>query len=363
MGKNVSNMLNQFGRTFTYALIIVLLSSFTLCWVTEVSAAQQDKYVLKFVSAYPSLHPSISNGIEPWIKKIKEKSNGRLIIQFYAPGTLTPAKEHWEAVRTGIADIGFNPNGFSAGTFPLQDVVALPFMFQSAEAASLSYWELCNQFPEMKAEFDGVKLLWLHTGALYQLHTSKKKVTTLDDIRGMKTIVWTVYGRKYAAMLGAVPQEMVGMDSYPAMQRGMAEGIFCPIAPMRSFKVDEVTKYHTNINFTQDPFWGGMNIKTFEELPADLQKLIVETAGKQMASTFGKTLDQGDLAGIKYMEGKGHKFYTLPAEEIEKWRAKVSPIYEEWISDMEKRGYTNARKIFETARELGVKYQNEINAR
>lgn len=343
-------------------IVVLLVCCFLIPWAGNVSAAG-DTYTLKYVSIYPPMHPSIVNGVMPWIEDMKKKSGGRLIIQFYAPRTLTPILEHYEAVKSGIADISFSPNSLNPGKFPLGDVIALPFMFQSAEAASLASWELSQQFPEFAAEYKDIKLLWMHTCALYELHTAKKPVRSLKDIQGMKAIVWTGSGRKYGETLGVIPQEILGPDTYMAMQRGMAEAVFSPLAPIRSYKLDEVTKYHTLGHFNVEVFWGGMNINSFEKLPPDLQKLIMDTSGDYMAGVFGRTLDAGHDAGIEWMKQKGHEFFALSDEETDKWREKVKPIYGEWVKDMEALGYKNAEKILETAQALGKKYQSQIDAR
>jgi TRAP-type C4-dicarboxylate transport system substrate-binding protein len=344
-------------------LIGVLLVGCSLIPLANNISAAGDTYALKYVSIYPPMHPSIVNGVMPWIEDMKKKSGGRLIIQFYAPRTLTPILEHYEAVKSGIADIAFSPQSLNPGKFPLADVIALPFMFQSAEAAALASWELSRQFPEIAAEYPDIKLLWMHTCALYELHMAKKPVRSLEDLQGMKAIVWTGAGRKYGELLGVIPQEILGPDSYMAMQRGMAEAVFSPLAPIRSYKLDEVTKYHTLGHFNVEAFWGGMNKNSFEKLPPDLQKLIMDTSGDYMAGVFGRTLDAGHVAGIKWMKEKGHEFFELSEEEIDKWRQKVRPIYDAWVKDMETLGYNNAGKILETARALGKKYQSQIDAR
>jgi TRAP-type C4-dicarboxylate transport system substrate-binding protein len=348
------------GKIWMMSLIGVFLLSCVWCSHAEQAFAGEEVHVLKFVSVYSAMHPSIVNGVMPWIKELKEKSNGRLIVQFYEPNTLTPIHEGWAAVKSGIADIAFDAN---RNQFPLSDVVAMPFMFKSTEAAALTFWQMLNEFPEMAAEYKGAKLLWAHTSAEYQLHTKKIRVSKLSDIEGKKIIVWTPNGRKYAAALGAVPLYINALDTYVALQRNMADGVFCPLAPMRSYKTDEVTKYHNIINFSQDAFWGAMNINSFEKLPPDLQKLLLDTCGTHMARLFGKTLDDGDKAAIKYLKSKGHEFIDIPEEELDKWRTQVTPVYEEWIKDMEGRGYKDARKMFETALKLSKKYQAEIDAR
>ena len=59
--------------------------------------------------------------------------------------------------------------------------------------------------------------------------------------------------------LGANPIDSKPVDTYLALERGMADGVICPIAPMRAFKITDAAKHHTILNLGVDAFWAGMN--------------------------------------------------------------------------------------------------------
>ncbi len=218
-----------------------------------------------------------------------------------------------------MIDIGSNYCGRNPGKFLLNTVMELPMIVPGAEGGSLVTWELYNKFPEWQAEYKDVKMLWQWASATYQLHTIKKLVRTLDDLKGMKIIGWTPKLLEIMKFLGASPLQIASTDTYLALQRGMADGVMCPLAPVRSYKISDATKYHTVTDVNTGPFWAGVNMDAWKELPADLQKVFEENTGANMARESGKTLDDGAAAGAAWMKAQGHKFYVLSEKERADW--------------------------------------------
>ena len=71
--------------------LIVCIFSGSLFLITfNVCAWSADKVSINFASEYGPMHPSIKNGIMPWIDKVKKMSNGRLEINFFAPNACYP---------------------------------------------------------------------------------------------------------------------------------------------------------------------------------------------------------------------------------------------------------------------------------
>jgi TRAP-type C4-dicarboxylate transport system substrate-binding protein len=316
-----------------------------------------DKYVIKLASEYPDKHPTIKNGFMPWIKDVKKKTDGKLRIQFFNPNTLCPAKEANSALMTGAVGMIFTPSQMSArGKFPMSSVALLPFMFNGSEAGSQTIWDMYQKYPEMKKEYEGMRLLWQWTSATFEVHTTKKPVKSLEDLKGLKMIVWTGDLAKIAKALGANPVETIPHDTYLALQRGMAHGVICPLAPMKVYKITDVAKHHTIAGVMTTHFYAGVNQKKWDSLPADIRQVLIETTGEKMVQVAGRTLDQGAIKDAQWMKKKGHKFYKLSDEERDRWRAKVEHLIDEWIEKMEGKGFKNARQIVEDAYAMGAKY-------
>lgn len=329
-----------------------------LCVVLALSSPvfSADTFDLKFVSEYPDKHPTVKNGFLPWIEEVKNLSGGRLNIIFFNPNTLTPAKQAWDSVNAGVADIAASPCHWVHGKLKIAPVIQLPMMFNGAEAGSLTTWELSRTIPEWQKEYEQVKVLWHWSSSLFEVHMKKGLVRNLEDLKGKKMIGWNPQIREIIKTLDANPVEVTPHDTYLALERGMADGVICPIAPMKAYKITDVVKYHTIVDVMTDPFYAVINKSKFESLPDDLKKILEDTTGERMARISGKTLDEGAIEDIAWMRENGHEFYVLPADEKLKWQKKVESIHEDWVIKMEKQGYENARKIRNETVRLGEEY-------
>lgn len=310
-------------------------------------------YELSLVSEYMDKHPSIINGLIPWINSIGEKTEGKVKITYYNPNTLCPQKDTYDSTVSGMVDIGNSYCGYYPGKFPLNSLMELPLIAPGAEAGSLVTWELYKKYPEWQKEFQDTKMLWQWASATFNLHTTKKQVKTLEDLKGMKIIGWTPNNLEILRLLGANPIEMTSTDTYLALERGTADGVLCPIAPLKSYKISDAAKYHTIVDISVGPFFGVMNQEKFDSLPADIQKLLEETTGENMARVYGQTLDQGASNDAKWLKENGHEFYVVPEAELERWFEAIKPMHEKWVKDMEAKGYANAQEILDQAISLG----------
>lgn len=342
-------------KRFSKIMVGLFISS--LIMVTfSVCAWSADKYELRYASEYPDKHPTIRNGILPWIEEVKRLSGGRLVIHFFNPNAIAPARKVYDALVAGSIDMTGSPCHWVHGKFPLNTVIQTPLIFNGAEAASLTTWDMYNLYPAWRNEFKDIKVLWQWGSATFNLHTTKKMVRTLDDLKGMKIIGINPQIRTILKKLGVNPISMTPQDSYLALTRGMAEGMAFPIAPCKAFKITDAAKYHTIIDAMCDPFYGAINIKKWNSLPPDLQKILTDTTGRKLSQICGKTLDEGSIDDSAWMKKKGHKFYVLPTAEKKRWVNKIQDIHEKWIKDMEKKGHRNARTIHDDVLRTGKAY-------
>jgi len=353
--------------------VMLILAVFTVCFLlsgcsgqsgqqgdqekgTSADKASGETFELNWAGAYVEAHPTTINAFKPWIKDMEERSNGRLKIHYFAPNTLCPQGDTFDSTVTGFADIGSAYEGYNPGKFPVTELINILLDIPGAEAGALVTWDLYQRFPEVQNQYKDAKMLWMWTSATNQLHTVKKEVRTLEDLKGLKIIGWSPQAIEILKLLGANPMEITPLDTYMALERGMADGVLCPLAPVRSFKISDVAKYHTIVDLGVGPFYAVMNKDKWNSLPADLQALLEETTGAEMARKCGLTLDEGSVADSKWMMDNGHTFYVLPPEEKERWVEANRPMQDEWVKAVEAKGITNAKEILETAEQLVKEY-------
>ena len=337
----------------------VFLLAATMVFAAVSVGLAADKVLIKMTGDYPDKHPTVRNGWLPWIDQMKEQSGGRLIIKYFNPNTLAPNKDNFNSVVAGSVDLGVTATWYQTGKFPLTTITALPMLFNGAESGSLTVQKLYETYPQWRDEYKEIKMLWQWMSASVQLHTTKKEIKTLEDLKGLKIIVWGATANRIIRDLGANPIDMVPSDTYLALERGMADGVACPLAPMRAFKISDAAKHHTIVDLYNDSFWGGMNWDKWNGLPDDLKKLLEDSTGMKMTEISGRTLDEGAIADAAWMKEQGHTFYVLPEAEKDKWRAQLKGIHEETLAKLEGLGIKDVRQIYDEAMKLAKKYSSE----
>ncbi len=90
-------------------------------------------------------------------------------------------------------------------------------------------------------------MLYVHAHGPGLIHTVKKPVTKLEDLKGMK-IRSTGLASKIITALGASPVGTTMPETYDALRTGVAEGATAPIQALKGFRWGEVVKY-TILNY------------------------------------------------------------------------------------------------------------------
>jgi len=98
-----------------------------------------------------------------------------------------------------------------------------------------------------------------------------------------------------------------------------------------------------------------MNRAKYESLPPDLKKVIDDNSGIDTSAKFGTITQSSDAIGRKAVMDRGNPIYTIPKAEAEEFIKLAGPVKDEWVADMNKRGY-DGQKLLATAKSLIAKY-------
>ena len=336
-------------KKILWALIGLMLLSLT---------AQAAPVELRFTSVYIDRHPVVQKAFLPWIEEVRKRTNGEVLITYFNPGTICPDAEMFSAVSAGAIDIASNNCARTNGALPLSDAGNIPFIFSDAESAAMAMWRMSQKNTEWASEFKNMKLLTQYTSALMMIHTTKKPVEKLEDMRGLKITTVGGLDRDILKALKANPILVPLPDTYMSLSRGMADGTCLAIAPLRSFKITECIKYTTNDPIAASPMWMGMSTSAWNRLSPEQQKVITETSGEPLARAIGRALDEGVATDSKWMAEQGHIFIKLPPAEKDKLINATREIADNWVQKMEKMKKTNPRTVLEDLK----KYAGEASA-
>ena len=324
------------------------------------SLAQAQEVTLKFHHIWNTQAMASVNVIAPWCDKIAKESANKLKCQVFPAMSMggTPA-QLVDQVKDGVADLVITLPGYTAGRFPALEVFELPFMTNSAEVGARAAWDYLQKHA-MK-EFPGTKILaiWVHDEGY--VHTREKPVKTLADFKGLKMRAPTRQTNKLLASLGASPVGMPLPAVVDAVSKGTIDGFLLPWEVMPSLKLHEMVKFHSETDPSRPALYSAvfvfaMNQAKYDSLPADLKKVIDDNAGAAYSQAIGKTWDGSQAAGRKAAKDRGNTFYTVPATELDNWVKVAAPLYDDFTSDMDKKGLPG-KQMLQDARDLLVKYR------
>jgi TRAP-type C4-dicarboxylate transport system substrate-binding protein len=296
---------------------------------------------------------------KPWMEKVEKDSGGRIKFEGYPAMQLggTPVQLYDQA-RDGVVDIVWTLPGNTAGRFPRVEAFELPFMMNNAEATSKAYWEYVQtQAPD---EFKETHVIALHVHGPGMFHSATKQIRSVADLRGMKVRGPT---RQITKMLGSVGATPVGMPLpaiTDALSKGTIDACAIPWEVVPSIKVHELTKFHSEFDNTgaalyTTTFVMAMNQAKYNSLAPDLKKVIDANSGMAASAWLGKTQQSNDPAGRKTAVDRGNTIYQFTAAQREEFVKLSSQVDDEWVADMDKRGFKGAQ-LLSTAKALIAKH-------
>ncbi|OBX34754.1 bacterial extracellular solute-binding protein, family 7 [Halomonas elongata] len=99
-------------------------------------AALAETTTLRVAHVWPGGSMIDKELFQAWATSVEEASQGRLEVEVYPGQTLTKSDKTYESIANGIADIGASAQGYTAGRFPLTQVIELPGVSASSRQGS-----------------------------------------------------------------------------------------------------------------------------------------------------------------------------------------------------------------------------------
>lgn len=319
------------------------------------TARAEDPIALKFASPYPVGHPSYVRAKE-YIDDIQKLTNNKVKISYFPAEQLGKSKDLLAICGKGLADFCQIHITYSAGQLPYTNMIVLPYWTTAAEGTEIFAYML-EHSPELQDEFHkyGLKGLVGTTTPTYDVATVKKPVRKLEDLKGLKLKTAGGIYDNIAKRYGIIPVSIPASETYEAVQRGVVDGVVFNYPSIRSYHLNDLIKYITNgMRGGGYPGTIVINEKAWNKLPKDAQQAVL-TAGRTAMAREGKRWDELHMEVMKQFKDKGIQVYDLTPEQRVAWRKVLDGVGEEYVAEMEKRGFSKARKVFEDYKKIAAK--------
>lgn len=272
----------------------------------------------------------LTNAFEAWAKVLNERSGGKIDAQHFPASQLGSYTQNIEQNRLGTIQVTTGGPDTEESIAPeIAATGGAPgFIFRDeAHVDKVLQGEIGAEVSRIAKQKTGVEFVdYGEVGFRHIL--AKRKVTNLDEIKGLKIRVpelkvWVDFWKR----LGANPTPLAYAEQYSALSTGLIDALEADVFSIKGFKWGEQAKHFTYTSHWFLPKAVRVNGRWLDSLPADLQKLVRDSAKevfaeqrKQNRANAAKTLEELKASGITV--------YQL--SDAPKWREATDALFVEF---------------------------------
>jgi C4-dicarboxylate-binding protein DctP len=316
-------------KAIALLLVAALACTFVFANGTSEATAPADKtYTIKIGHEFTTESPR-HKGLEKFKSYVEEKSAGKIKVELFPAGVLGKEAEMQESMKMG------NLEAFVGGPFdtitPKLNLILMPFFFEDQDALMrVAHSEIGDKIRK-DAEKNGLTILAIGNGGNRQITNNVREIKTPSDMKGLKIRTPNMESIiQCMKALGANPVSIPYADTYMALKTGVADGEENPFANIGDMKFYEVQKYLTHIDYQFHPEVFSMNLKFYNSMPADLQKIVSDGAWL-FANTVNSIRSEMDKGYIKTIEDYGTKIYKPTSAEKAEFQKACAPVYDYFV--------------------------------
>lgn len=316
-------------------------------------ATAQETAVLRASTWLPPQHVLNKNVLAFWAKELETATQGKVRVNTLPKPVAAPPGT-FDAIADGVADIAANVHGYSPGRYALTSIAEFPGAGDSAEAASVAYQRVHDKHLAKFGEHKKLKVLAVFANGPGHIFSTKRPVKKLADLAGMRIRVGGGMVNDLANALGVSAVLKPASESYELLSAGIVDGVFFPVEPIVTFKLDKTVRYGTLIpGGLYNTSWAMvMNQATFDRLPPEHQRVIDRLSGERLARLTGRVQDTNDKHALEVSKASGVEYVVADDNLLAEISAKTKPLEEAWFRQAAKIGADGAALLAAYRQEL-----------
>ena len=309
-------------------------------------AQAKPKVTLKAISVWEKTITWSSPLLE-LMTRVEKKSGGELVIEWKGGPEAVPPFQSSEPVSKGVFDIIQTSAAFYASAVPEANAIyperASPKALRDAGAIKV--------MDEVHREKFGVVFLGVPSSGIGFIILTKEPVRNLEFFKGRKIRTTPLYTPMLKA-LGAATVTIAPAEVYPALERGVADGLAWPEMGIDERKLHEVVKYMLLPTYYEVRTSMLMNRAAFEKLPAHLRTLLLETV-REVEEWGVKVFREEAAKEQERLRKYGMEMINLPDAEAKRYlQIARDALWEQVMKDSPKYG-ARLKEVFVKAAQMG----------
>ena len=313
------------------------------------------KYEWKMVTTWPPHFPILGENVDKFAKWIEIMSQGRLKIHVYGGNELVPPLETFDAVSSGVAEMGHGAAYYWAGKAPAaQFFGSVPFGMNAVQVnAWFKYGDGLDLWRELYQNFNLFPFPCGNTGGQMG-GWFNKKIDSVKDIKGLKMRIPGLGGKVVTKAGGSAVLAPAG-ELYTDLERGVIDALEW-IGPYHDYLMgfNKIAKYYYY------PGWHEpgssleliINKNAYEDLPNDLKEIIKAAAGRVNILMLAEFEAKNTEYYYKIMNEGKVKFLPFPDDVLSTFKRLNEEVLN-GITDRDKM----SRKVYKSYK----KFHNKIS--
>ena len=299
------------------------------------SVVQAQEYVARLSVHWGPTHHSAIHA-QMYVDEVNKRAEGRLRIDYFPSGQLFGIREQLGAVTSGAVEMG---GIVAVVAFPPINknfnVVSITGMFDSYDEQRAFFQEDPvgkAVWDDITTKSDSVLLMYDPVGPVMTF--SSKELNGVASMSGLKARALIGAERPMWEALGANTVSMPTGEVYSGLQTGMIDTINSPPGSIRAFSWWEYLthgqkpyQYYADAYIMANKTW-------FNELPEDLQQLLIDVGREVGQISTDKILETGEQTLAEFQE-RGGVVTELDGAALDEFNAlmtdKVMPVIAETV--------------------------------
>ena len=223
---------------------------------------------------------------DEFAKRANAKLGGKGKVIVYGSSQLGGDKEMIQKLKLGTLDMAV-PSTVMSSEVDVLGVFEMPYIVKDRPHMARIEKEIFWPQIEPEIEKKGLKVLAVWENGVRHITNSKRPIRVPADLQGIKLRVpegkWRV---KMFQAYGANPSPMKFSELFTALQTGVMDGEENPFTQIYSAKLQEVQKYLSLSGHVYTPAYLTVGTRRWESLPADVRKILQDTAKETQAYVY-----------------------------------------------------------------------------
>ena len=275
--------------------------------------------------AMPDSHPQAA-AMNKFVELTAKYTNNNVQLKAFHSAVLGSDEKQLQGVQAGTQEFYIGTLAPLSTRIKEVQVWDLPFMFANTKEVYALLDGDSSKKIFQKLDGTGLHgLMWTGMG-FRNLSNSKRPVTKLDDISGLKIrVMANPVALDTWKTIGANAVPMAFAEVFTALEIKAIDGQENPLVHMWSNKMQEVQKFISLTNHVYTPVALVVSTKFWDKL-SDADKAGIQKAADEAKLLQRQLLDEGDKDVIGKFEQAGVKVNEIAPAELAKIQEKVKPV-------------------------------------